>query len=195
MKTIDVTIVGISPLLVNRFSEEAEQAESTRRQLVVRGNPRDQASKAAYIAPDGTYYFSAVAIQRAMMDAGASHKMKGSRKSVKWVVPSAVLMTTEAVTICDGNGAPAKSFEVDSRPVNIPSTKGRIMRHRPKFNEWSAHFDLVIDELSLPIELAHQLLNEAGQFQGIGDYRPSRTGVFGRFRVTDFNERVSKSKD
>lgn len=187
MKTISVEIRGTTALLIHRFGEEAEQAKSTRRVIVDCNDPRTEATKCAYIAKDGTFYFSAFSIPSAMGSAGSNHKMKGSRKTLRFVVPSAVRMVSDTVTILNGEG-PAKSFEVDSRPVTIPATKGRIMRHRPRFDSWGARFDMLIDDSALAIDTAHQLLTEAGQSIGIGDFRPEKRGPFGTFRVTRFVE-------
>lgn len=186
MKTIAVEIRGITPLLIHRFGEEAEQAKQTRRVKVDAPNdPREEARKVAYIAEDGTFYFSALAIPRAMGEAGANHKVRGSRRSLRFVVPSAVRMTSDRITILNGTG-PAPDFEVDARPVTIPATKGRVMRFRPRFDCWGARFDLVINDDLLAVETAHQLLGEAGTTVGIGDFRPEKRGPFGTFRITHF---------
>lgn len=187
MKRINVEIRGITPLLIHRFSEDSEVGKKTRRIEVTNRDPRDEATKNAYIAPDGTYFFNSYAIPGCMGNAGASHKATGSRKSLRFVVPSAIRMNTDAITILNGNG-PAKSFEVDSRPVTIPATKGRVMRHRPRFDQWGAQFELLVNDDLLSVEMAHQLLNEAGQSIGIGDFRPEKRGPFGTFRVTKFDE-------
>lgn len=187
MKTIAVEIRGTSPLLIHRFGEDAEQAKATRRVEVNTKDPREEARKVAYIAPDGTFFFSAFAIPNAMGNAGSNHKAKGTRKTLRYVVPSAVRMTTDTVTILNGAG-PANDFEVDARPVTIPATKGRIMRYRPRFDCWGAQFDLVVNDDLLSVDMAHQLLQEAGQQIGIGDFRPEKRGPFGTFRVTRFEE-------
>ena len=188
MKTVSIEIQGITPLLIRRFGEEAEQKGNTRRVEIQRATPREQAKKSAYIAKDGTFYFSAASIPGCMKNAGANHKSIGSRKSLRFVVPSAVSMMTDSVTILNAKG-PAKDFEVDSRPVTIPATKGRVMRHRPRFDRWSAKFELLIDDSLLSVETAHQLLNEAGMSYGIGDFRPEKGGPFGRFRVVKWKEK------
>ena len=113
LKTVKVEIRGTSPLLVHRFSEDAEQAKATRQMQVNVRDPREEATRHAYIAQDGTYYINAFSIPGCMGNAGSNHKAKGSRKSLRFIVPSAVRMTTDAVTILNGSG-PAKSFEVDS---------------------------------------------------------------------------------
>ena len=185
MKTIEVEIRGITPLLIHRFAEQDEQAKATRRVEVETRDPLTEATKAAYIAPDGTYYFSAFAIPNAMGSAGANHKMRGSRKTLRFVVPSAVRVTSDTITIQNGEG-PATRFEVDARPVTIPATKGRVMRYRPRFDCWGAKFTLALNDQMLSVEDAHRLLSEAGESIGIGDFRPEKRGPFGTFRVTHF---------
>lgn len=187
MKNVKVEIRGITPLLIHKFSEDAEQAKATRRMEVKQRDPREEATKNAYIAHDGTYYFSAFSIPSAMGNAGSNHKARGTRKTLRFVVPSAVRMMRDTVTILNGSG-PAKNFEVDSRPVTIPATKGRVMRYRPRFDQWGAEFDITVDDNLLSVEMAHQLLQEAGQSIGIGDFRPEKRGPFGTFRVTKFEE-------
>lgn len=187
MKLVECEIRGVTPLLIHRFGEESEAARPTRAVLVAKRDPREEATKHAYIAPDGTYYFSAFAIPNCMAAAGANHKLKGSRRTLRFVVPSSVRMTGDAITILNGSG-PAESFEVDARPVTIPSTKGRIMRYRPRFNEWGARWSMQVDDTQLALDSAHQLLNEAGLSIGIGDFRPEKRGPFGTFRVISFNE-------
>jgi hypothetical protein len=201
MKLVQVEIRGVTPLLQHRFSEDAEQGNPTRGIEVERRDPREEATRHCYIARDGSFYFSAFALTGAMGNAGSNHKMKGSRKTLRFVVPSAVRLLSDVVTILNGAG-PATSFEVDSRPVTIPATKGRIMRHRPRWDQWGARFELEIDETMLSLDTVHQLLNEAGASFGIGDFRPEKRGPFGRFRVTRFEptddedplQTVSKAK-
>jgi hypothetical protein len=180
MRTIDVIIKGTTPMLQNRFNEKAEVQEATRSVIVDHGTPREQAEKAVYRNGHG-FYFPSTWIVGTIKAAGENHKLKGSRKSAKYLVPAAVNVKEITIPIKNGDGKSlAKDFEVDSRPVTIPATKGRIMRHRPRFDDWSAGFVLLISELVLPEDFVQKLLTEAGEQRGIGDFRPT----FGRFRVT-----------
>lgn len=183
MKRVTVEIRGVTPLLIHRFTEQSEQAKSTRRIVVQNKDPLEEATQNAYIAKDGTYYFNAFSIPACMGNAGSNHKNRGSRKTLRFVVPSAVTVTSDTITILNGDG-PAKRFEVDSRPVTIPATKGRIMRHRPRFDQWGAKFDLMVNDDLIDPQMAHQLLTEAGIGIGIGDFRPEKRGPFGTFQVT-----------
>lgn len=183
MPIVSVTIKGLAPLLQHRFAEVSEQDTATRSQFVNRGTPREQAELACYRDNGDLCYFPGQAISRMLREAGGSHKMKGSRKSVKYIVPAAVIVPEEVIHICDLTGKAVKDFEVDSRPVTIPATKGRIMRHRPRWDVWTAKFVLEIDDTVLPTELIHQLLEEGGRRIGVGDFRPEKGGPFGRFEI------------
>ncbi len=187
MIIVEVAIRGTTALLQNRFTETAEQSASTRKILVTRGTPREEATKSAYIDKDGHHWFPGAAISRLLREAGGSHKLKGSRKSAKFVVPAAVLVLHDSVFLRNGDGNTfihGDAFEVDSRPVVIPATKGRIMRHRPRHDKWSATFDLRINEDVLDPDFIHRLLTEGGQQIGIGDFRPEKGGPFGTFIIT-----------
>lgn len=185
-KLVDVRIVGESAILQNRFSERAEvEGEmATRRVNVAKKKPRDEAEASCYRNAKGELYFPGAAIMKLLREAGSAHKQKGSRKSVKFLVPSACLVMDESVLLREvKSDKPIKDFEVDSRPVVIPATKGRVMRHRPRIEEWSAKFSLRINENVLPNTIFHQLLREGGEQLGLGDFRPEKGGGFGMFSV------------
>lgn len=185
---VRVEIEGISALLQHRFSEEAEGdvGKSTRAVKVTRGTPREEAEKVCYRWPNGEMYHPSQSVFTLLCEAGRNHKQKGSRRSLKYVVPATVVMTSDTMPLLDKEGNPITNFEVDSRPVVIPSTKGRIMRHRPRLDEWRARFELEIDEEVLDGDVIQQLLTEGGRKIGIGDFRPERFGPFGRFMVTSW---------
>ena len=68
-------------------------------------------------------------------------------------------------------------------PIFIPSTGGRIMKHRARLDEWSVVFTLDIDETIFDEKFTRQLVDDAGQKVGLGDFRPDRKGLFGKFKV------------
>lgn len=193
MCVVTVRIEGVSSLLQHKFGDVAMEdgKKPTRSILVQESDPRQEAERAAYRDKEGYCYFPGAAVARMLREAGGSHKTKGSRKSAKFLVPAAVLVTEDAINILNGDGkkpAKTKEFEVDGRPVTIPATKGRIMRYRPRWDKWAAEFHLEVDEAVLPAKFIHQLMEEGGKRIGIGDYRPEKGGPFGRFRVLSWEE-------
>jgi hypothetical protein len=184
MKTYRVGLQGVTALLIHRFGEEASLESATRKVIVDRGTPREQADRVVYRDSTGRFYFPSTCVCRAIAEVGGNHKLRGSRKSARYVVPAAIFIAEEVIVINNGDGKPAKDFEVDSRPVTIPATKGRIMRHRPRFDQWSVAFALRVNDNILPPEFIKQLLDEAGICNGLGDFRPQKSGPFGTFTVT-----------
>ena len=77
-------------------------------------------------------------------------------------------------------------WRVDSRPVVIPSTKGRILAHRPMFDDWSLEFAVQLDETMLGAKFLRNIIDDAGKRIGLGDFRPACKGPFGRFVVTQW---------
>lgn len=188
MKLVEVMIRGDTSLLQHRFSEDAEAAPSTRKVLVSRGTPREEAEKVCYRNGSG-FYHPGAAIGRLLREAGGGHKLRGTRKSAKYIVPSAVLVMDDTIPLLNGDGKThIEDFETDSRPVVIPSTKGRVMRHRPRFDQWSMKFTIRINESVLPTDFVQTLLTEGGQQIGIGDYRPEKGGPFGVFQIVSWKE-------
>jgi hypothetical protein len=188
MKLVNVEIKGCTPLLQNRFTEDSEQSASTRKVLVDRGTPREQAQKAVYQDKEKKFYFPSTWVTRMLREVAANHKLRGTRRSAKYIIPAAVFVPHDTIPLTNGNGAAPKDFEVDSRPVTIPATKGRIMRHRPRFDEWGAKFSIRINETILPVDFIHQLMDEGGLQNGLGDFRPEKGGPFGTFQCTMWQE-------
>ena len=77
-----------------------------------------------------------------------------------------------------------KEYTIDSRPVVIPATKGRIVRHRPRFDQWEVSFNLEYDTALLNETELRQVIDDAGSRVGLLDFRPEKKGPFGRFIVT-----------
>ena len=189
MRTFEILIQGTTPMLQHRFTEESEVEKQTRRVARAETDPRKEAERVAYRLPSGDLYMPGAAIARLLREAGGGHKQKGSRKSMKYVVPAAILVNEDMIPLVNGDGKTALvDFEVDSRPVTIPATKGRIMRHRPRLNQWGARFTLRINPQLIDPQFVHQLLNEGGQQLGLLDYRPERGGPFGTFNVVEWRE-------
>jgi hypothetical protein len=174
--------------LQHAFGASFEDDSPARAQLLQNASPREQAEATVYRDADKHLVFPGAAIARLAREAGSGHKLKGSRRAVKWVVPSAVIVTDDMILIRDANGEPLDDYEVDSRPVTIPATKGRIMRHRARFDTWTAKFVLEVDTEVLPETMVHQLIEEGGRRLGIGDYRPEKGGPFGRFAITAWEQ-------
>lgn len=183
MYTINVQISGITPLLMNRFTEENEIKVSSGVSKVAvgdKGTPREQAQKKAYADSDGNLYIPGPNIFACLIQAGKYHKNGKSKVTTtkNSLVPAGMAVSE---IVC---GLDTKEFEVDSRSVVIPATGGRIMAHRPRLDEWKLSFTLEVDEEMFSPEFVRLLVDDAGRKVGLGDFRPDRKGPFGKFVVS-----------
>ena len=181
MLLIEAWVQGTTPMLQHRATEEALGGNGTRQNTVSeRPNPRDICEAAIYRMASKQIAVPGSAFARMLREAGGSHKAKGSRKSLKYLVPAAALVLDDLCGLFLKDRKTAiTDFEIDSRPVTIPATKGRIMRHRARFNEWSTKVNLRINDDILTEDVMRRLMVEGLQQVGLGDYRPERGGPFG----------------
>jgi hypothetical protein len=189
---IEVTIKGITPLLMNRFHEENEVSVSSGVSAVQvgdKGTPRQQADKKRYADKENNLYIPGPNIFACLINAGKFHKVGKNKVTTQKtsLVPAGITVEEIVIPLSDGNGGKV-TWEVDSRSVVIPSTGGRIMCHRPRVDEWGATFSLDVDTEMFHPNFVRKLMDDAGKKCGLGDYRPERKGPFGRFVVVRWNE-------
>ncbi len=170
---------------MSRFTEIAEVAIGSGTRPTFsgsRGTPREQAKPKAYADAEGNLFVPGPNIYAAIIAAGSFHKAGKSKITTMKtsLIPAGVLLEE---LVCPLN---TKEWEVDSRSVVIPSTGGRIMCHRPRIDDWKTSFTLEVDETMFAPDLVRTIIDDAGKKIGLGDYRPSRKGPFGRFVVTEW---------
>lgn len=181
MKTINVELTGISPLLINRFKEQDEIPAGLTKGKKDYGTPRHQAEQTPYFdAKTKKLWIPSSWIMGTINTIASDYKLTGSRKSLKSVSGGAVVPCEEKIYFQEDYKV--KNIEVDSRPVVIQ--RARIMRHRARLEKWSLNFNLEVDETIIPVDQLHQVLNDSGRRAGLGDFRPPKGGPFGRFNVT-----------
>ncbi len=185
---VSITIQGLTPILMNRFTEANEVAVSGGTSVSFRGDkgtPREQAAAKRYADQDGRLYIPGPNIFAAIIAAGTFHKAGKSKLTTMKtsLIPAGVMVDDLVCPLTNANGEPLTEWEVDSRSVVIPSTGGRIMAHRPRVDQWYATFTLDIDDTMFTPNLIRAVVDDAGKKIGLGDYRPARKGPFGRFVV------------
>lgn len=181
MITIQVTVEGTTPMLIHRATEEALRGETRSNTVQEREDPRVIADKAVYRMPGSRQLaMPGAAFARMVREAGGSHKAKGSRKSLKYIVPAAFLVLDDLCPFClKDRKTPIVDFEIDARPVTIPATKGRVMRYRARLNEWTSKVTIRLNETIMGESMVRQLFVEGLQQIGLGDFRPEKGGPFG----------------
>lgn len=183
IKTIKVTLIGTSPLLVHRFSEKAKKQMEDKHALKAKQKPgardpmqefRDSlypmpGKKAAYGVPttgikncavtackfiDGIPMTIARGAFHVLEDAGGLTEIKGSKPTF------------------------------DERPVNIGGFKKiKTMRYRGRFDKWSLNFPVRYNAGIMSAEQIANIFETAGFAVGLCEHRPEKNGVLGTFCV------------
>ena len=171
MQTIKVTIQGVSPLLQHRFIGEPPEGMKNM-------PPQEQAELATYRDPKtNDLYIPVENLTRALIS-GASYSKGKGRSSLQKEVAAAVFVNPARISLG------TKKFEVDTRAVVIPATRGRVLAHRPRIDEWSAAFTVEFDETLIKKTQIEKILADTGSRVGLMDFRPEKKGPYGRFEVT-----------
>ena len=186
MILIDCTIRGTSPLLMNRFTDAAQIAatEGTRATLTGdKGTPMEQASAALYQTEGGIVAIPQPNLFRCLIDAGKFFKAGKSKVTTQKssLIPACVAISEIMLPVIH-----KEPWTVDTRPVRIPATGGRILRHRLCFNDWGLRFTLELEQTEMSEKLLREIVDAAGRKIGLGDFRPDCKGPFGRFVVENW---------
>lgn len=169
-----VTITGVSPILMHNFA--ASGVEGLKNMT-----PEEQAEYSTYRKEDTRELCVPSAnLQRCLVSAASFSKGKGRATLSKTV---AACVFVDPVYL----GLGTTEFEVDKRSVVVPATRGRIMRYRPRINEWSVAFELEWDDTLISANQMRRIVDDAGALVGLLDFRPERKGPFGRFVVSQWN--------
>jgi len=179
MKKIEVEIKGLTPYLMHRFGEEGADRKSQKK--IGKKDYKAEVEKALYKSPDGEIYVPSTQIKGCLREAGKQLRVVGKGKSTYSKLFGAfLLIEPDAIPMLN------QEWVTDARAVVIQ--RARIIRYRPKFNEWGLKFTILIMEDSIDPSVVKEGLDLGGNYIGIGDFRPQKKGSFGRFMVTKFKE-------
>jgi hypothetical protein len=179
MKTINIEIEGVSPLLMNRFMDK-QISEKTKKRA---GEMKDMDVTDKLYVLNGKPYVPARYLEASLIEAAKQQKIAGKGKATySKYVGATIHVEPEAVILEPGKWEPFSIAAVN------PMTKGRMIVVRPRFNEWGLSFSIVCEDDDISTDTIEKILTYAGQFVGIGDWRPDKKGKFGKFRIVSCKE-------
>lgn len=191
-------IEGTTPLLMNRFNSEAQKSVSSSSRSATpkkNGEPREEATKTAYLDEQGYLYVPAENLFACLVEAGKFHKIGKNKATTQKssLIPAGFVMDNQKfgfhLYIMDPKTKKkTKQFEVDSRRVVIPATGGSIMRNRARVERWMVRFGGSCDVTVFGADFFRKVIEDAGKKIGLLDYRPARRGTFGKFVITRFEK-------
>lgn len=185
MKKIDVTIIGNERgLLQNNPIGMTVNVKLDAKAIKVKGakdigTPREEAEKLAYwtINPKNKkkeLYIPSEWILRSMINASSFQKI--GKASAKTILAGSVFINPDKILLG------TDQYEIDIRTVVIQ--RMRVVKARPQISNWKASFviDYNEDMVGNP-DVLFDILTQAGQRVGVGDFRPQRSGSFGTFVI------------
>ena len=192
---LEIDIVGLTPLIVSRFSEKAKAqmlaAQQGRKRQPEKRDPRREFLASLYRAgtyPDSEeirYGLPSMAFKMCTIGAGRfwgkQVKMTELRQFMTFY---GISVPSEAGRMVVLNGRPRMREDyVRLAGVNHPAD----LRYRGCFYKWSA--TLIVGYTSNLLERASlvSLIEAGGGNVGVGEWRPERNGEFGTFRVASGN--------
>lgn len=177
---------GIAPILQGRHptpEEEEKIKEMENKRGTVKKRPltdEEQYKMHQYRLGNGKgkYYQPSDMIEAAMVKAATSYRIPGEgKKSYKDLFKAGILVSPPEIVHKN------QKFYADKRWGTNPNTGGAIWVVRPRCDEWELSFNIeVLQWERIPDETVLEVLQYAGQYVGIGCWRPK----FGRFLVKDW---------
>lgn len=182
---IDIRIEGTTPLICNRFTDAAAEASTNgvrgSAAAADRGTPQDIATSKLYLGNDGAPMIPQPNLLRCLVDGGRFHKAGKSQLTTQ---KSSILYACLDIEGAEIPLIHSQPWRVDTRAVRIPSTGGRILAHRPCFDDWALEFCVTLDESIVGPGVLRNVVDDAGRRIGLGDFRPATKGPYGKFVVT-----------
>lgn len=187
METVKFTIQSVSPMLMhsdrtaNPLNEYTKQLKALTSKRKKTDDDHMAISKlefeaSCYYNKNGWHIPSANF--EAMLLASAKHFKLGT------TIKQALLVPDDAIfRFKHSKKDPVSLFDlsdyVDQRTVKVGTSK--LIRTRPIFSDYECEFTCWLDTDKMDVEVLKQIVDNAGKYVGLGDYRPR----YGRFEVKE----------
>ena len=161
----------------------ASAGSCTSAAAIDRGTPQEIAEGQLYLGLNGKPMIPQPNLLRCLVDGGQFFKAGRRQITTK---ESSLLVAAIDIEGTEIEIRHKQPWKVDTRPVVIPATKGRILAHRPMFDDWELVFLVKLDIKMINEKLFREIVDAAGSRIGLGGFRPARKGPYGRFHVINW---------
>lgn len=178
---VRITVDGIKPLLTHNPESMGVEVAPGKGSRIPEAEAEAEAG--TYRNAEGTCCLKGEAFRGTLM--GAAPAWKGKNKRTMKSVLSHVIVVEELVELRRRDSSLITDYAIDARRAIIQ--RQGIIRRRPRYDEWSCTFTIEYDPALVPDpKLICDVMQDAGNRIGVGDYRPARNGPFGRFKVRSY---------
>ena len=199
-----IKVSGLSPIIHHNGAAGLDTRSPVSREIAAiaakRGGNRTaadddrlrelEAQRSLWLDKSGAPAIPATAI-RAAIEAGARKRKQGPQvRGGLMVLSTSFQYDQETYGTCIEELGRTTQFTV---PVVV--NRSRILRTRAKFDpEWSCTFKVDVDDEEIDLSQLLEWLDIAGRQIGLGDWRPEKSGMFGRFAEPEI-EKVEEDEE
>lgn len=172
----NLTLVGLTPLIVHRWSEKSKKEMLDKQMKKASGakkakNPEQDFKDSLYVNDDGEYYFPTIGFKACAVSACRQ-------------VADLAMTQARQLFFVEGEQAIIKGSEPQMREDTVKlNGKTSDLRYRGEFTNWYTELLITHDKNAISTEQIINLFNIGGFSVGVGEWRPERSGQFGRFKV------------
>lgn len=182
-ETMQVPILGTSPLIMHNWSEKARRqmldAMQGRKAPKEAKDPQAEYEAAFYRTKDGGYGFPVLAFKAATVEASRFYGKSVTKVGLR----QTLFFSGEYSESAKQSLVPITGEPVMREDVVKVGMSGRDLRYRPEFAEWSTVLTVTYVKSSLTRESVLSLIDAGGMGTGVGEWRPEKDGDFGTYRV------------
>ncbi|MAF13389.1 MAG: hypothetical protein CMI53_00645 [Parcubacteria group bacterium] len=203
-ETIEVTIKGSSPLLMNPLTDATLEGLRTGVHPPVKkdGPASDVARTRVYRAQNfvpvkegdlGPVVMPSVNFLACLVEAGRS--VKNGKKQISTASTTTLYSFLEILEpefpltdLQEENTQDGEGWITDCRRGVLAQNNIAVCIVRPRFDIWSFRYTMTIDLGEIDEGKVAELITTAGKKVGLCDFRPAKRGHFGRFAITDWKK-------
>ena len=181
IETVNVTLIGDTPLIVHRWSEKAKKQMLDKQMKKASAgkeakDPERDFRESLYVLDDGKYGFPIIGFKAAAVTACTS-------------IGSMTKVAARQAFHVDGEFAVVEGDEPTMREDMVRVGMGTAdIRYRGEFKNWWTTITVKYNGNVMSAEQILNLMQTAGFAVGVGEWRPEKDGQYGRFHVASAEE-------
>lgn len=194
-KTIELPIVGTSPLIVHNFSEKSkrqmlESMQGIKSPKKIRDPEADYESGFYRIetakGEKQRYGFPALGFKAATIGAARYYGKDVKMTELKqFLFFEGVLTPADNQPLVEIFGEPTMREDI----VRLAGpTRPADLRYRPQFENWTATLRILFVDNCISLDSVLALVDAGGLGVGVGEWRAEKKGLFGSFTIDDSRE-------
>lgn len=196
VRTLEVEIVGISPLIIRAWDQKTQQEladkQSGKKNTKSRENktPQEVFDGARYRAVEGDWDgIPATAFKAALVDAVSCLNIS-LRDFSMTVAKKCFFIKPQGIDKLSGRDLVRIYGTPEIFAIMQPtSAGGPYMSYRPIYRDWRCQLAIEFNAAKIDAQGVMNLLANAGYFVGVGEHRPaskeSKTGTSGRWKIAE----------